>query len=170
MGRLTSQGVRQAIFVSPTGPFIADYPYERLELFDENGDPVNFSGRTKRDTIVQTTTSLAPSAIYSGFMDVKKSWRILKLVTNRPARIRIYNDSAVRDADAGRGLRVPSAFSEVLFEIVTTPIQLTRYLTPAMDLTSKDPNTNASRFYISVTNLDSVTGTVVTTYTYLQTE
>ena len=95
-------------------------------------------------------------------------WRAFKFSTNRPARVRVYRTAAQRDADESRLIKDdPVGNHGRLLEMVTSSV-LSYILSPAVDFASDD--VDSSEFYVSVTNLDSVAGTVVTTYDYIRTE
>lgn len=121
-----------------------------------------------RTSYVHTSASIALNASDSSTMAVVAGWRALKASTNRPARVRVYATSAQRTADAARAIGTdPTGNHGLLFELVTTAAQLSYTLSPAVDFSSDDGTSN---FYAAVTNLDTTTGTVVTTYSYIRTE
>lgn len=170
MTRVTQHKARQVIVV--TGSTLEDGLHiEELALFDINGDPVSVNGLARRDTIDHTTASLDPNDTEDSLLVVSPAWRPFKVVTNRPARIRIYPTEDYRTADATRPKTLDPPLSSdhgLLFELITTATQLSYHLTPAVDMAS-ETNTS-SDFYLAVTNLDEVAGSVITTYSFIRTE
>lgn len=122
---------------------------------------------------VRTTTTHTSGSIASGITDnstltVAPGWRAFNATTDRAARIRIYDTSAHRTADASRAVGTdPTGNHGLLFELVTTVGQLSYTLTPAVDFASSD---GSSTYYVAVTNLSGLTATVTTTYSYIRTE
>jgi hypothetical protein len=166
--RVTSQKTRQMLLVTgdPLNP--ADLP-ERLQLFNEEGEPLMIGLQGVRTSFDHTTSPLTPGSTEPGTVSAFPGWRVIRLATNRPARVRLYPTIAQRDADLPRGIGIkPSGNSGRLLEVVTYTAALIWDMNPTVDLasvTTADPT-----FFASVTNLDSVTGPVVTTYTYVRTE
>lgn len=168
-GRITSQKLRQMILTTgdPLNP--GDLP-EKLALFNEEGESLMIGLQGVRASFDHITSALNPGITESGAVTAFPGWRVIRLETNRPARIRLYPTTAQRDADLSRGAGIkPKGNSGRLLEVVTyLPGGLTWDMNPTVDLasaTKEDPT-----FFSSVTNLDSVTGPVVTTYTYVRTE
>ena len=101
-------------------------------------------------------------------LTVFPSWRAFKIETSRPARVRMYATIAQRTADVSRAVGTdPTGNHGLLLELVTSTGFLTYVLSPVVDFMSDD---GSSDFYVSVTNLDTSVGTVVTTYNYIRTE
>lgn len=168
MPRITSQKTRQMLLVSgdPLNP--ADLP-ERVELFNEEGEPLMIGLQGVRAEFDHITSALATGTSEYGTVSAFPGWRVIKLETNRPARVRLYPTIAQRDADISRGVGVkPAGNSGRLLEVVSYPGALVWDMNPTVDLAASDPGDPT--FFATVTNLDSVTGTVVTTYTYVRTE
>ena len=129
------------------------------------GEPGPFPTRT---SLVHTTASLAPDVIEKSSFTVYPSWRAFKFSTNRPARVRVYATASQRDNDELRAIGVDATGNHgLLLEMVTSSGSLSYVLSPTVDFSSYDGTSN---FYVSVTNRDSVAGTVVTTYDYIRTE
>lgn len=167
MTRVTSQKIRQALLVTGD-PLDPDELPEKLQLFDEDGNPQNFGGYA-RDSITHATASLAPGATENSVFTVFPGWRAFRMYTNRPARVRIYPTAALRTADAARPVGVkPAGNSGRLLEMVTTVGVTLYYLSPAVDFSSD--GAFSSDFYIAVTNLDGAAGSVQTTFDYVRTE
>lgn len=120
-----------------------------------------------RTTKIHTTASLAAGASEDSLLTVFPGWRAFKVATSRPARVRVYATSAQRTADASRAVGTnPTGNHGLLFELVTSTGLLEYILSPVVDFMAD----TGSDFYAAVTNLDSVAGTVATTYNYVRTE
>jgi hypothetical protein len=169
MTRISSQKIRQAVLVTGD-PLDPDTLPEKIELFNELGEPLMLGGGFARHDQDDTSGLLAPGAIESRTLTLYPSVRIYKIATNRPARVRLYPTAAMRDADISRNIGiVPRGNSGRLLEVVTAlPDMLELILSPAVDITSADAFN--SDFFVSVTNLDSVAGPVVVTYSFFRTE
>lgn len=168
MTRVMSQKVRQAVLVTgdPVDPNILP---EKLQLFNELGEPLMLGGGYARHDEVDTTAVLAGGEIESGELELYPSVRLFKLSTNRPARVRMYPTAAMRDADLYRTIgHKPSGNHGRLLEVVTTAGLLELVLSPAVDVTSSDEFDGT--FYVSVTNLGDTAGAVAVTYHYFRTE
>lgn len=168
MPRISSQKTRQMLLITGD-PLSPDELPEKLQLFNEAGEPLMIGMQGLRAMFDHTTLALAANATEAGDLIGFPGWRVIRLVTNRPARVRLYPTAAQRDADLNRGVGVkPNPNSGRLLEVVTYAGALAWDMNPTVDLASLDKNDPT--FYVSVTNLDSVTGSVVTTYTYVRTE
>lgn len=168
MARVTQQRTRQALLVTgdPMDPFLVP---EKLQLFNELGEPLTLGGGFARHEQTETTAVLTTGVIEKDFISLYPSVRLYKIATNRPARVRLYPTVAMRDADAGRAVGIkPSGNHGRLLEVVTAFGLLELILSPAVDITSVDPF--IGEFYTSVTNLDTATGSVSVTYHYFRTE
>jgi len=142
---------------------------EKVQLFNEEGEPLMIGLTGDRAELVHTTLSIASGVIEGSGIVVFPGWRAIQLKTNRPARVRMYPTAAKRDADLTRGIGIrPKPDAGRLFEIVTYPGALDFDLNPTVDVAARDPADPT--FYVSVTNLDTIAGPVVTTYTYVRTE
>lgn len=142
---------------------------EKLALFNEEGEALMIGLQGVRASFDHVTSSLTPGSIETGAVSAFPGWRVIRLTTNRPARVRLYPTIAQRDADINRGVGIrPKGNSGRLLEVVTYAGELTWDMNPTVDLASADKADPT--FFSSVTNLDSVTGPVVTTYTYVRTE
>lgn len=169
MPRVTSQKLRHMILTVEASLDPGELP-EKLALFNEEGEPLMIGLQGVRAEFDHITSALTPGSIEAGSVSAFPGWRVIRLETNRPARVRLYPTIAQRDADINRGIGVkPKGNSGRLLEVVTyLPNGLIWDMNPTVDLASAskaDPT-----FFSSVTNLDSVTGPVVTTYTYVRTE
>ena len=169
MTRVSSQKIRQAVLVTGD-PLDPNTLPEKIQLFNELGEPLMLGGGFARHDEVDTTGLLIPNATESRTIELYPSVRLYKIATNRPARVRMYPTAAMRDADLPRGIgTAPKGNHGRLLEVVTdTPDLLELILSPAVDVTSIDAFN--SNFYVSVTNMDLVAGPVVVTYSFFRTE
>lgn len=168
MTRVSSQHTRQAVLVTgdPLDPNILP---EKMQLFNELGEPLMMGGGFARYSSELTTASLASGVDEVGDISLYASVRIWKLSTNRPARVRLYPTVGQRGTDRPRGIGVkPQPNGGRLLEIVTRPDFLELFLSPVVDVTSVA--SDDATFYYSVTNLDSAAGPVVVTFNYFRTE
>lgn len=129
------------------------------------------SGLQSRTTAVLTTDSLAPLATDAAkTIALGKASSVIKLQTSRAAWVRFYSTQAHQTADAARAQTVdPTGEHGVLLEVITESSNLTLDLNPAALVFSLDAGV-PNDAYATVKNLDSNTGTVVVTATYIQVE
>lgn len=168
MTRVSSQKTRQMLLVTgdPLDPGILP---EKVQLFNELGEPLMLGGGFARHDQDETTGLLNPGQAEASDLTLYPSVRLYKIGTNVPARVRVYPTETMRDADFSRPVGVkPQGNHGRLLEVVTTPAMLELILSPAVDMTSVDAFD--SEFFASVTNLDTVAGGVVVTYHYFRTE
>lgn len=167
MPRVHSQKVRQAVLVTGDPVEPNELP-EKLQLFNELGEPLMLGGGFARHEQTDTTAVLVGGATESRTLTLYPSVRLFKMGTNRPARVRMYPTAAMRDADLYRPIgQKPSGNHGRLLEVVTGAGLLELVLSPAVDVTSDDEFDG--NFYVSVTNLGD-DGAVAVTYHYFRTE
>lgn len=169
MPRVSSQKTRQMLLVTGD-PLDPNTLPEKVQLFNERGEPLMIgAGSTRISEAVSTARSLDPDRHELQTLAFAPSIRVFKIFTNRPARVRIYPTAAQRDADVSRPIGIkPKGNHGRLFELVTSP-GLTEYiLSPIVDMTSAQAFD--SKYYATVTNLDTVAGVVIVTYHYFRTE
>lgn len=123
-----------------------------------------------RSTATITTASLAVDASESGTVTLTNGYRLLKIITNRPARVRLYTLAAKRDADAARAIGTdPTGDHGLVMETVTTASLLSIEATPAID--GYDGKTTPDGVIpYHVTNKDSGAGIVTCSFAWLRTE
>lgn len=168
MTRVTSQKIRQALLVTGD-PLDPNTLPEKLQLFNELGEPLMLGGGYARHEKAQNSGLLNPQGEKNDVLELYPSVRLYKIKTNRPARVRMYPTAVMRDADSGRSIGIkPQGNHGRLLEVVTTPNLLELILSPAVDITSVDAFN--SEFFTAVANLDSGVGSVVVTYYYFRTE
>ena len=168
MARVTQQRIRQMLLTTGD-PLDPNELPERLQLFNELGEPLMLGSSGVRTTKEHTTGFLTPGTIETDVLEIAPSWRMFRIATNRPARVRVYPTAIYRDNDLNRALGTkPRGDHGRLFELVTSPNNLEYALTPLVDMVSDEPY--SENFYISVTNLDITAGGIETTYHYIRTE
>ena len=113
-----------------------------------------------RTTISATTASLANGAAGDiTFSGTGKSGRFIKLETDRAAWVTLYDSTASRTADSGRGEGTdPGNGTGVLAEVITTGAQAVK-LTPTLGYFN-DEATPVSELYAKVVNKSGATSTV----------
>lgn len=128
------------------------------------------AGLQSRTTATITTASLAAGASESGSVPLAKGYRLLRLQTDRPARVRLYGTAAARDADASRPVGTdPTGNHSLMLEFVTTASLLAADLSPTVDGFNGDTTPGTAAYY-RITNQDSSSGTVGVSLTWIQTE
>jgi hypothetical protein len=127
-------------------------------------------GLQTRATATATTTSLARNATDSTTnITLGKGYVLYSITTSRKARVRLYLTAAARSADLARAVRTdPLSTAGVVLDY-STPGTATYTLSPLVYGASAEatPSTTIS---MSVTNLDTVTGTVAVTLVFLRLE
>lgn len=110
-----------------------------------------------------STSSLAVLATETGTVSLAIGFRVLKLATNRPARVRLYTTAGKRDADLSRAIGVdPVGDHGLILEIVTTATLLSLDLSPeAIGVSLETVPVVTVPF--SVQNRDVTPGVVTTT-------
>jgi hypothetical protein len=168
MTRVTSQKTRQMLLVTGD-PLDPNTLPEKLQLFNELGEPLMLGGGFARREQEETTGLLDEDEIETSMVEFYPSVRLYRISTNVPARVRLYPTAEMRDADLNRPIGTkPLPNSGRLLEVVTDAGLLDLILSPAVDITSVDAFN--SEFFVSVTNLSSVSGGVAVTYHYFRTE
>lgn len=103
-----------------------------------------------RQNIILTTASLAQNASESGTVALGKSYRLIRVATDRAARVRLYTTVAKRDADAARAIGIdPTGDHGLVMELVTGA-DLDWDLTPEpIGANREDPVTTAAAYHIT---------------------
>jgi hypothetical protein len=124
-------------------------------------------GLQARDTAVYTTASIANLASESGTVTLATGYRLYRVSTDVPARVRLYTDNTKRDADVSRAIGTdPAGDHGVILDFVTTSTVLAADLSPLVDgfvASGADAG-------ITVQNRSGSTGTVEVTFTYVRSE
>lgn len=122
-----------------------------------------------RDTISDTTASLASGASGSADLSAARGQMAVNVETSREARVQVYATAADRTADAARPIGTdPVGDHGVLLDVVTVSGDLSWRLSPAVLLANMDTPA-VGTLYLRITNMGSV-GTVTTTLTRIVVE
>jgi hypothetical protein len=126
---------------------------------------------TSRATATATTSSLAAGATDSSTtITLGKGYLLYSIQASKPARVRLYTTAAARTADLNRAIGVdPSSSAGVVLDYYATGAGTTYSLSPIVSGTNLEssPSTTIS---MSVTNMDTTTGTVTVTLVWLGVE
>lgn len=139
--------------------------------FAEKVNGFGGSASLARATATYTTPTLAVLAEDSSSSIVmSKCSLLLKIVTDKPARVRLYANVADQLADLTRLSDIEvTAGDGVILEVITSSSLLSIDLSPA-PVADSLASTPGSAIPISVQNLSGGTGTVTTTITYIPLE
>jgi len=125
-------------------------------------------GFVARATADVTTASLTNNATENTTITLKPGYRLLKVETDIPARVRIYDSTDKRTADASRGIGTdPTGVHGVILDLVTTEANLSWWLSPVVDGYTSDANDTVP---LAITNLSGSTDTVTVTVTWVRSE
>lgn len=154
----------------PQGPAGPTGPQGPVGPTGPQGPKGDTGAVTSRVTSTFTTPSLASGASWSGLIPLSVGYRLYRIATSVPARVRLYATAAQRDADASRPVGTdPTGDHGLLFEFVTTTGLLSATLNPLVDGATFDTPL-ASNVPATVTRTGAGTGTVDVTLTYAVTE
>ena len=122
-----------------------------------------------RQTAVYTSASLDGGEDEVGTVALAISYRILRVATSRPARVRLHTTSAKRDLDRSRPSTTdPAGDHGIAMEVITTGAVLSVDIPQIIG--SSLESTPVSAIPITVDNRDTATGTVVVTLTWQREE
>ena len=125
-------------------------------------------GGWERQTSVLTTGPLSSGATQVGVTDLAASYRLLRVSTDVPARVRLYTNVAKRDQDLTRPVGVkPSGDHGRMLEVVTTTALPAMDLSPTLDGFVED---GSDAVPYSVTSTSPSGGAVTVTFTWIRTE
>ena len=125
-------------------------------------------GLVARTTTSHTTASLPSNNTENVSLTLKPGYRLLCIETDRAARVRAYDSTASRTADASRPVGTdPTGQHGVIVDVVTTAEALKWWLNPVVDGYTTDAGDTVP---LSVTNLSGSTGTVTVTLTWVRSE
>lgn len=123
-----------------------------------------------RTTVTGVTTSIANNGIGNTNITGFKSYALMKVGLSTTGWLRLYTDSASRDADASRSQGVdPAPGSGVIAEVITTGISTTQIISPFVMGGNLD-NPADTTIYASITNLSGSTQAITANLTILQLE
>ena len=152
----------------PAGADGATGPAGPQGIQGEPGPAGADGGFVSRTTSEVTTSSLANNAYEETTVTLKPGYRLLKVETDVAARVRVYDSTASRTADAARAIGTdPSGVHGVVLDLVTTPSVLAWWLSPVVDGYTVDATDTVP---LSITNLSGSTDTVTVTFTWVRSE
>jgi len=123
-----------------------------------------------RTSAVYTTASLPNGNSETGTISLATAYRLFKIETDEPARVRVYATAAQQTADLSRPIGVdPTGDHGLIFEFVTTDELLSAVLSPFVDGASMEAMTSAD-IPITVTNRSGAADTIQVTFIYIATE
>lgn len=167
MPRVTSRRTRQAVLVvgDPMDP--AQLP-EEIQFFNEDGDPLILGAYPRETREYVTVGVLGERATEVGVFVAYRGCRLLHAETDVPARVRMYASADQRDADLDRNIGVdPLGDHGLLFELITTPEDLSYTLSPKVDVATDDGTLD---YYMAITNLSGDPAAVTLTLNLVRTE
>ncbi|MGI9016100.1 MAG: hypothetical protein ACR2HR_03175 [Euzebya sp.] len=158
--------------VLPTGSleFVAG-PNVSLALSDLGGASarVTVGAGLSRSDVALVVPALAAGASASAVAALGATYKLIKLATNRPARVRLYSRQTKLDADQGRGVGSdPLGNHGVMAEVRTDAANLEWDLSPQADGSRLD--INSPNIPVAVTNEDGSAGDVNVTFTIVKIE
>ena len=158
-------------YIGPEGPQGETGPAGADGAQGPQGDPGPAGadgGFVARATADVTTASLSNNATENTTITLKPGYRLLKVETDIPARVRIYDSTDKRTADASRGIGTdPTGVHGVILDLVTTEANLSWWLSPVVDGYTSDATDTVP---LAITNLSGSTDTVTVTVTWVRSE
>ena len=133
----------------------------------------SFSGSNtlkERTVISGITTEIANNGIGNTNITGFKSYALMKVGLSTAGWLRIYTDSASRDADVSRSVgEDPLPGSGVIAEVVTTGVSTTQIISPFVNGGNLDEPATTT-IYASIKNLSGSTQAIAANLTILQLE
>ena len=131
-------------------------------------DTAGGGGGWERQTSVLTTGPLSAGATRVGVTDLAASYRLLRVSTDVPARVRLYTNVAKRDQDLARPVGVkPSGDHGRMLEVVTTTELPAMDLSPTLDGFVED---GSDAVPYAVTSTSPSGGAVTVSFVWIRTE
>lgn len=125
-------------------------------------------GFAPRETATYTSSLLLNKQTENGLIDLQAGYRILRIQTNVPARVRLYDSVTSRTNDEFRVAGVdPTGSHGVILDFVTSVDILDWWMNPVVDGYMQ---TDTFEVPIAVTNLDVNSQVVTTTLTWVRSE
>lgn len=132
------------------------------------GDPGADGGFVSRTVTSITTASLSNGVTENTTITLKPGYRVLNIETDRAARVRLYDSTASRTADASRAVGTdPTGVHGVIVDLVTEAVELSWWLSPVVDGYTVDATDTVP---VAITNLSGATDTVTVTLTWVRSE
>ncbi len=149
----------------PQGPAGAQGPQGPQGPAGADGATGGFVART---TATFTTSTLSNNSIENLSVTLKPGYRLLKVSTDRAARVRVYDSSASRTADASRAVGTdPTGVHGVILDLVTTVSALDWWLNPVVDGYTADATDTVP---VAITNLSGASAAVEVVFTWVRSE
>lgn len=121
------------------------------------------SSVSSRSDVPFTTASLAANASGTGAVLISVSYKVLRITTDRPARVRLYQTAAQRDADLSRAFGVsPEGEHGLILDVQTSVGDLSVPFSPLAIGVNLDAVPTANAYY-TVQNLSGATSPVTVT-------
>lgn len=164
------------IWVGANGPEWAPILNELLNMTDQMiaealaayVPPGGGGGLPTRSSSEFTTSALAAGATATGTLDLAPSYRLLRIATDRPARVRLYTNAAKRDADLDRPIGVkPTGDHGRVFEAILTPELPAFDCSPVVNGFTEDATVEVP---YSITTTSPAGGAVTVTLLWIPTE
>ncbi len=125
-------------------------------------------GFVARTTTTVTTGTLSSNSSEDVSVTLKPGYRLYKVTTDRAARVRAYDSSANRTADASRAVGTdPAGVHGVILDLVTTASTLAFWLSPVVDGYTADGTDTVP---VAVTNLSGSSAAVEVVFTWVRSE
>jgi hypothetical protein len=133
-----------------------------------SGSSSGSSGMTRGNVDV-TTASIADNASATGTVTLGKSFELFKVTVDRDCRVRLYQTSADRTADAARAIGTdPDSAAGVICDLVFDGF--TEIVTSPRISGNNQDSPVTDTIYYSITNLSGATSTVAVTFNRAVTE
>lgn len=127
-------------------------------------------GASGRETVAVTTASLGAGIEATGTIALATGYRLVKVQTNVPARVRLYGSVAQATADKSRALGTdPYGDHGLMLEYVTTSDALSATLSPTVDGYSTEAAPTKNIPY-ALQNMSGVSSALTLTLTWQRTE
>ena len=170
----TATSISEFIDVNTTGTYVPSNGQALLWNSDaQEWRPASIGtglGLTSRSDLIGTTLNITSGTTGDCQIAAYKSYLLSKVVTDRPAWVRIYSSTTARTNDLTRSEATDALpGTGVIAEVITTSGSLTQLITPGVfGFNSDSPVTNT--LYMSVTNKSTGQSFVSVTLTLLQLE
>lgn len=123
-----------------------------------------------RETVAVTTASLAAGAEATGTIALASGYRLLRVQTSAPARVRLYGSAAKGVADAAREIGTdPTGDHGLMLEYITTSTTLAATLSPTVDGYSMEA-TPSKNIPFAIENMSGAAAAITLTLTWQRTE
>jgi len=162
-------GTEIGVLRLPNGPSVGKvWTCESLDGTGAWAEPPR--GLQTRDTVSKTTASLAVGASESGTISLAAAYRLYKITTSAPARVRLYTTTSKRDADVDRPIGTdPTGDHGLQLEFVSAAGLLSADLSPLVDGFDGKSTPDGVIPY-RITNTGTATATITVTFIWIRSE